>query len=71
MVTRDVLKFLKFENFQNITCAHKSRNARARSYDFLYIKQIVPIKNARETLQHYHIGRNTECTSVGDIAKGI
>ena len=26
-----------FENFQNITRAHKSRNARAGSYDFLYV----------------------------------
>ena len=26
-----------FENFQNITRAHKSRNARAGSYDFLYL----------------------------------
>ena len=27
----------KFENFQNITSDHKSRNARAGSYDFLFI----------------------------------
>ena len=46
MSTSDVLKVLKiaravgecnFENFQNITRAHKSRNARASSYDFLFI----------------------------------
>ena len=40
MVTRDVLKVL---NFQNITRAHKSRNARAGSYDFLYV-----LKNNRK-----------------------
>ena len=28
---------VQFENFQNITRAHKSRNARAGSYDFLFI----------------------------------
>ena len=28
---------VQFENFQNITPAHKSRNARAGSYDFLFI----------------------------------
>ena len=27
----------QFENFQNITSDHKSRNARAGSYDFLFI----------------------------------
>ena len=37
MSTRDVLKVLKFENFQNITSDHKSRNARASLYDFLFI----------------------------------
>ena len=46
MDTSDVLKVLKiarvvgecnFENSQNITSAHKSRNARASSYDFLFI----------------------------------
>ena len=42
MSTSDVLKVLKirrvqFENFQNITSDHKSRNARASSYDFLFI----------------------------------
>ena len=30
-------KFSKLENFQNITSDHKSRNARASSYDFLFI----------------------------------
>ena len=29
-----------FENFQNITRAHKSRNARAGSYDFLCITNL-------------------------------
>ena len=47
MVTGDVFESFEialaygscnFENFQNITRAHKSRNARAGSYDFLYIK---------------------------------
>ena len=28
---------IQFENFQNITSDHKSRNARAGSYDFLFI----------------------------------
>ena len=28
---------MQFENFQNITSDHKSRNARAGSYDFLFI----------------------------------
>ena len=28
---------VQFENFQNITSDHKSRNARAGSYDFLFI----------------------------------
>ena len=28
---------MKFENFQNITRGHKSRNARASSYDFIFI----------------------------------
>ena len=28
---------VRFENFQNITSDHKSRNARASSYDFLFI----------------------------------
>ena len=28
---------VQFENFQNITSDHKSRNARASSYDFLFI----------------------------------
>ena len=35
MVTCDVLKVL--ENFLNTTHAHKSRNARASLYDFLYL----------------------------------
>ena len=43
MGTSDVLKvtcylrLVQFENFQNITSDHKSRNARAGSYDFLFI----------------------------------
>ena len=47
MGTSDVFKVLKiarvvrrrvqFENFKNITSGHKSRNARASSYDFLFI----------------------------------
>ena len=46
MGTSDVLQVLKiaravgrvqFENSQNITSAHKSRNARVSSYDFLFI----------------------------------
>ena len=37
MGTSDVLRVLKFENFQNITSDHKSRNARAGWYNFLFI----------------------------------
>ena len=32
--------FVDFENFQNITGAHKSRNARAGSYDFLNVATV-------------------------------
>ena len=38
--TSDVFKSSEnsqFEDFQNITSDHKSRNARASSYDFLFI----------------------------------
>ena len=43
MGTNDVLKVLKialyvqFETFQSITSDHRSQNARAGSYDFLFI----------------------------------
>ena len=46
MSTSDALKVLKiaraivecnFENFENITSDHKSRNTQASSYDFLFI----------------------------------
>ena len=37
MSTSGVLKVLKLGNFQNSTSDHKSSNARAGSYDFLFI----------------------------------
>ena len=55
------LRLVQFENFQNITSDHKSRNARAGSYDFLFIIFSTKLLH-RATL---HVLRTTKNTSMG------
>ena len=48
---------MQFENFQNITSDHKSRNARAGSCDFLFIIFLTKLLKGRRFVTFYRVVR--------------